>query len=98
MLLVPTGAAVAGAVLPYTGIADLMGFTPLPTTFFLLLFAMVIAYLVLVEAAKTRFYRTARPGRSTPRPTPAQRRERRLRRRAAVYIRHVAPRRRSAAG
>ena len=35
MLVVPTGAALVGAVLPYTGLAHLLGFTPLPTTFFL---------------------------------------------------------------
>ena len=57
MLLVPTGAALVGAILPYTGIAHLLGFTPLPTTFFLLLFGMVAVYLLLVELAKSRFYR-----------------------------------------
>ena len=31
MLLVPTGAALVGAILPYTGLAHLLGFTPLPT-------------------------------------------------------------------
>jgi Mg2+-importing ATPase len=56
MLLVPTGAALAGAILPYTGLANLLGFTPLPTAFFLL-FGMVVIYLLLVELAKTRFYR-----------------------------------------
>ena len=71
MLLVPTGAALVGAILPYTGLAHLLGFTPLPTTFFLLLFGMVVVYLVLVELAKTRFYRA--PHAHTPRlhpPTP----------------------------
>lgn len=58
MLLVPTGAALVGAILPYTGLVNLLGFTPLPTTFFLLLFAMVVVYLFLVELAKTQFYRT----------------------------------------
>ena len=57
MLLVPTGAALVGAILPYTGLAHLLGFTPLPTAFFLLLFGMVVVYLLLVELAKTRFYR-----------------------------------------
>ena len=46
MLIVPTGAALVGAVLPYTGLAHILGFTPLPTTFFLLLFGMVVVYLV----------------------------------------------------
>jgi Mg2+-importing ATPase len=87
MLFVPTGAALVGAVLPYTGLANLLGFTPLPTTFFLLLFGMVVVYLLLVELAKTRFYRA--PHARTPRPvsTHAERLERRIRRRASRFIR-----------
>ena len=90
MLLVPTGAALVGAVLPYTGLASLLGFTPLPTTFFLLLFGMVVAYLVLVELAKTRFYRA--PHARTPQPpaTRHERLERRIQRRAARFVHHVA--------
>ena len=65
MLVVPTGAALVGAILPYTGLAHLLGFTPLPTTFFLFLFGMVVVYLLLVELAKTRFYRT--PHAQSPR-------------------------------
>ena len=86
MLLVPTGAALVGAILPYTGLAHLLGFTPLPTTFFLLLFGMVVVYLLLVELAKTRFYRA--PHARTPRPasTHAERLERRIRRRASRFI------------
>jgi hypothetical protein len=70
MLLVPTGAALAGAILPYTGLAHLLGFTPLPTAFFLLLFGMVVVYVLLVELAKTPFYRGPRaraPQARTPR-------------------------------
>jgi hypothetical protein len=55
--VVPTGAALVGAALPYTGLAPLLGSTPLPTTSFLLLFAMVVVYLVSVELAKARFSR-----------------------------------------
>ncbi len=86
MLLVPTGAALIGAILPYTGLAHLLGFTPLPTNFFLLLFGMVVAYLLLVELAKTRFYRA--PHARTPRPasTHVERLERRIRRRASKFI------------
>ena len=48
------------------GLAHLLGFTPLPATFFLLLFAMVVVYLVLVEVAKIPFYRPApRPESAT---------------------------------
>jgi Mg2+-importing ATPase len=87
MLFVPTGAALVGAVLPYTGLATLLGFTPLPTTFFLLLFGMVVVYLGLVELAKTRFYRA--PHARTPRiaSTHSERLERRIRRRASRFIR-----------
>ena len=90
MLLVPTGAALVGAVLPYTGLASLLGFTPLPTTFFLLLLGMIVAYLVLVELAKTRFYRA--PHARTPQPpaTRHERLERRIQRRAARFVHHVA--------
>jgi Mg2+-importing ATPase len=90
MLLVPTGAAVVGAVLPYTGIAHLLGFTPLPTTFFLLLFGMVVFYLLLVELAKARFYRA--PHARSPRPpsTHTEKLERRIRRRASRFIRFTA--------
>jgi Mg2+-importing ATPase len=69
MLLIPTGAALAGAILPYTGLAHLLGFTPLPTAFFLLLSGMVVAYLLLVELAKTRFYHA--PRARSPRIPPA---------------------------
>ena len=87
MLFVPTGAALVGAILPYTGLAHLLGFTPLPTSFFLLLFGMVVAYLLLVELAKTRFYRA--PHSRTPRisSTHGERLERRIRRRASRFIR-----------
>ena len=91
MLLVPTGAALAGAILPYTGLASLLGFTPLPTTFFLLLFGLVIVYLLLVELAKTRFYRA--PHARTPRPpsSHAARLQRRILRRASRFVRHPSP-------
>jgi P-type Mg2+ transporter len=87
MLLVPTGAALVGAIVPYTGLAHLLGFTPLPIAFFALLFGMVVFYLLLVEVAKTRFYRI--PHARTPRPasTHAERLERRIRRRAFRFIR-----------
>jgi Mg2+-importing ATPase len=60
MMIVPSAAAVVGAVLPYTPLAHLFGFSPLPGRFFLILFAMVAVYLALVELAKVRFYRAPR--------------------------------------
>ena len=88
MLFVPTLTALVGAVLPYTGLAHLLGFTPLPTTFFLILFGLVIVYLLLVELAKTRFYRA--PHAKSPRITSThlERLERRIRRRMFRFIRH----------
>jgi len=88
MLVVPTAAALVGAILPYTGLAHLLGFTPLPLRFFLLLFAMVVVYLVLVEFAKSQFYRVPHVRAPRPPSTEAERRERRIRRRASRFIRH----------
>jgi len=92
MLMVPTGAALVGAVLPYTGLANLLGFTPLPATFFLLLFGMVVVYLLLVELAKTRFYRI--PHARSPRAPirHVERLERQIQRRASRFIHHPSPR------
>ncbi len=88
MVFVPTGAALVGAVLPYTGLAGLLGFTPLPTAFFLLLFGMVVVYLLLVEGAKTLFYRSVRASSMHTTSTHAQRLQRRIQRRASRFIRH----------
>jgi hypothetical protein len=61
----------------------------LPLAFFLILVAMVLAYLALVELVKSRFYaherRRTRPARVT---THEQRLARRIRRRAGVFIHH----------
>jgi Mg2+-importing ATPase len=87
MLLVPVGAALVGAILPYTGLAHLLGFTPLPIAFFFLLIGMVVVYLLLVELAKVQFYRAPRARTPRPVPTHAERLERDLRRRASRFIR-----------
>ncbi|MDE3081973.1 MAG: magnesium-translocating P-type ATPase [Acidobacteriota bacterium] len=90
LIIVPTGAALVGALLPYTGLHRLFGFSPLPTKFFLLLFAMVVVYLVLVELAKTIFFR--HPVAPAQPLTHAQRQTRRVKRRASRFVEH-APRR-----
>jgi Mg2+-importing ATPase len=90
MLLVPIGAALVGAVLPYTGLAHLLGFKPLPWDFFLILFAMVVVYLALVELAKTIFYRSARITRLELATTHGERLERRILRRSSYFIHHPA--------
>ncbi|WP_349866696.1 magnesium-translocating P-type ATPase [Leifsonia sp. WHRI 6310E] len=53
-----------GVWLPYSPLAGVLGFSPLPVPFFLALVAMVVAYLVLVEAAKVWYY--ARLSRTPP--------------------------------
>jgi Mg2+-importing ATPase len=90
MLLVPTGMALIGSILPWTGLAHLLGFTPLPAKFFLLLFGMVVVYLLLCELAKFFFYRVPHPRTPQPPPTRAQQRERHMRRRASRYVRFAA--------
>jgi len=90
MLIVPISAAVVGGVLPFTPLARVLGFTPLPILFFLVLVGMIATYLLLVEVAKTRFYRVPRAERPTP--PEAEKMERRIRRRAARFARHVVPR------
>jgi P-type Mg2+ transporter len=46
-----------GFVLPYTPLAGPLGFTPLPTLYFLFLAAMVVIYLLLVQLVKQRLMR-----------------------------------------
>lgn len=51
-----------GTWLPFSPLAGVLGFTPLPAPFLLALVGMVVAYLALVEAAKVWYYaRLARP-------------------------------------
>ena len=91
MILVPTGAALVGALLPYTGLAHLFGFSVLPTKFFLLLFAMVVVYLGLVEAAKIKFFQSQSPRLAVTATTDSQRLNRRIMRRASRFVRHEGP-------
>ena len=53
----------AALTLPYTGLGQYFGFHPPPLEFLAILAALVVAYLVIVEAAKRTFYRhlTTRP-------------------------------------
>jgi Mg2+-importing ATPase len=93
MMTVPVCAALVGAVLPFTALAHLLGFTPLPVAFFVWLLAMVVVYLVLVEIAKTFFYRSMKTNIVSPAVDPARRIERIVRRRASRFIRIEVPRR-----
>jgi len=56
MIVTPVTCAIIGAVLPFTPLAEFLGFTALPISFFLILIGMIATYLVLVEIAKSRFY------------------------------------------
>jgi Mg2+-importing ATPase len=88
MLVTPITSAVIGATLPFTPIADLLGFTALPLEFFLILIGMIGGYLVLIEAAKARFYAAEQHPRRD-RSTTQQRHEHRIIRRAARFT-HLA--------
>jgi len=90
MIVTPLACALVGAVLPFTPLAEPLGFTALPLSFFLLLVGMIVAYLFLVESAKGRFYaRHGHPGRAPV--THHDRHRRRVARRASRYVHHVAP-------
>ena len=69
-----------GGVLPFTPLAPLLGFTPLPGRVLAVLAAMVVAYLVVAETMKRRFFRPPRAHRLHPR-----RPGHRVRRRAARF-------------
>ena len=62
----------------------------MPLTFFLILFGMIGTYLVLIELAKSLFYKAEnRPHRQ--RPTREERHERHITRRATRFVRHHPP-------
>ncbi|MBL8204539.1 MAG: magnesium-translocating P-type ATPase [Blastocatellia bacterium] len=55
-----------GIVLPFTPLARVLGFTPLPAAFFLFLTGTVMTYLLLVEAVKRHLMREHRHHRRQP--------------------------------
>jgi Mg2+-importing ATPase len=62
LLTVTSLAVVAIATaLPYTPVGARLGFVPVPGLFFLILAGMVVAYLAMVQAVKTWFYRRFAP-------------------------------------
>jgi Mg2+-importing ATPase len=93
MLVTPPACALVGALLPFSPLAHVLGFTVLPLSFFLILLGMILTYLVLVEIAKARFY-AYQPHPTKSAPTADQRRARHVRRRAHRFIRHEGPGRR----
>ena len=90
MIVLPITCAAIGAILPFTPLASVLGFTALPLAFFLILVGMIATYLALVEIVKARFYAIqGRPRRSPP--THGERHRRHLRRRAARFIHIIGP-------
>ncbi|HVV29356.1 MAG TPA: magnesium-translocating P-type ATPase [Mycobacteriales bacterium] len=83
LTLAALGVVAVGALLPATPLAHTLGFAPLPGAFFAALAAMVVCYLVLIEAGKRIFYRAT----DTTVPTPRRHygRHRHLRLRAARF-------------
>lgn len=57
LVLTSLAVVVTAMILPFTLLAPYLGFTPLPISFFGLLAALLIAYLVMVEGGKQWFYR-----------------------------------------
>ena len=84
MLITPITCAAIGAALPFTPLAHLLGFTSLPIRFFLILFGMIVAYLILIEFAKARFYAHYQHPQALPL-HPHQRHLRRVQRRAGRF-------------
>jgi Mg2+-importing ATPase len=86
LTLAALSVAAIGAVLPFTPLAHVLGFQPLPGLFFLALAGMVISYLALIEVGKHWFYRTYHA------PVPARRHRtpgHRVHRRAARFTTHT---------
>jgi P-type Mg2+ transporter len=91
MLIVPTTCALVGAVVPFTPLATVLGFTPLPLVFFAILLGMIATYLALVELTKAAFY-NAHPHPFARVPTTRlQRIERGVVRRVGHFTRHRPP-------
>jgi Mg2+-importing ATPase len=57
LVLTSLGVVIAAMLLPFSPLAPYLGFTALPLSFFGLLTALLISYLVMVEGGKQWFYR-----------------------------------------
>lgn len=87
LTLASLGVVGIGVWLPYSPVSGFLGFHPLPVPFFLVLLAMIAAYLVIVEFAKRWFF--ARPAQQAggipPRPSRAGSHRHHIDRRAARF-------------
>jgi Mg2+-importing ATPase len=87
MLLAALAVVAVGAILPFTPVAHVLGFRPLPSLFFLALAGIVVCYLSLIELGKYWFYRLYH---APAKPAPRQRVSgHRMRRRAAAFSSHA---------
>jgi P-type Mg2+ transporter len=94
LLATTLACVIIGAALPFSPLAGVLGFTPLPLGFLGILALMAISYLGLVEGAKARFFRPV-PG-SKPLAVPEEPRLRRVHRLAARWsLRRLSRSRRS---
>lgn len=57
LLLTSIAIVIVGALLPISPLAGVLGFVPLPPLYWLLLFGMLVAYVVLTQVVKTWFYK-----------------------------------------
>ena len=57
LVVLTVGAVAFGTVLPFTSLGALMGFVPLPVSFWILNILMTLTYLFLVDAGKVFFYK-----------------------------------------
>ena len=80
-----------GVALPFSPLAHVLGFTALPAAFLAAVAAMTVAYLVLIEVGKRRFYRVRTPGAAVARRVPE--RERWIAHRASRWSTHGPARR-----
>jgi Mg2+-importing ATPase len=88
MLVLPPLCALVGAIVPFTPVARILGFSPLPPLFFLILVAMIATYLGLVECAKVVFYAAHPRAFAKPPSTHPDRITRRIVRRLSHFTRH----------
>jgi Mg2+-importing ATPase len=64
------GIVALGVLIPYSPLASLLGFKPLPVAFLLALVGVVLVYLGVIEVAKLAYYRFQPPA-PVPAPSPA---------------------------
>jgi Mg2+-importing ATPase len=93
LLVAIIATAAIGAILPFSPLAGVLGFTALPLVFFGILLALIATYLALAELTKRWFYASiarAAAGPPSPLAPPRDRHERRVHRRAARFL-HAPP-------